>query len=98
MNEITSRHLIDIVKYRIVWLCISAILLLPGVIALVYSTIHNENHIPLKVGIDYTGGTILQYGVNKNVTNADMSKTRTDLKIRQSKFFTQMQNLQKILI
>ena len=79
MNEITSRHLIDIVKYRIVWLCISAILLLPGVIALVYSTIHNENHIPLKVGIDYTGGTILQYGVNKNVTNADMSKTRTDL-------------------
>ena len=79
MNEITSRHLIDIVKYRIVWLCISAILLLPGVIALVYSTIHSENHIPLKVGIDYTGGTILQYGVNKNVTNADMSKTRTDL-------------------
>lgn len=79
MNEITSRHLINIVKYRIVWLCISAILLLPGVIALVYSTIHNENHIPLKVGIDYTGGTILQYGVNKNVTNADMSKTRTDL-------------------
>lgn len=79
MNEITSRHLINIVKYRIVWLCISAILLLPGVVALVYSTIHNENHIPLKVGIDYTGGTILQYGVNKNVTNEDMSKTRTDL-------------------
>lgn len=79
MNEITSRHIINIVKYRIVWLCISAILLLPGVVALVYSTIHNENHIPLKVGIDYTGGTILQYGVNKNVTNEDMSKTRTDL-------------------
>lgn len=79
MNEITSRHLIDIVKYRVVWLCISAILLLPGVISLVYSTIHNENHIPLKVGIDYTGGTILQYGINKNITNEDLSKTRKDL-------------------
>lgn len=79
MNEITSRHIINIVKYRIVWLCISAILLLPGVISLVYSTIHNENHIPLKVGIDYTGGTILQYGVNKNISNEDLSKTREDL-------------------
>lgn len=79
MNEITSRHIIDIVKYRVVWLCISALLLLPGVCALIYSTIHNENHIPLKVGIDYTGGTILQYGVDKNITNDDISKTRQDL-------------------
>lgn len=79
MNEITSKHIIDIVKYRVVWLCISAILLLPGVISLVYSTIHNENHIPLKVGIDYTGGTILQYGVNKNISNEDLAKTRQDL-------------------
>lgn len=79
MNEITSKHIIDIVKYRVVWLCISAILLLPGVISLVYSTIHNENHIPLKVGIDYTGGTILQYGENKNISNEDLAKTRQDL-------------------
>lgn len=79
MNEITSKHIIDIVKYRVVWLCISAILLLPGVISLVYSTIHNENHIPLKVGIDYTGGTILQYGVNKSISNEDLAKTRQDL-------------------
>ena len=28
--NITSRHLIDIVKYRVVWLCITALLLLPG--------------------------------------------------------------------
>lgn len=79
MNEITSRHIIDIVKYRVVWLCVSALLLLPGVCALVYSAIHNENHVPLKVGIDYTGGTILQYGVNKNITNDDITKTREDL-------------------
>lgn len=74
-----AKHIIDIVKYRFVWLCVSAILLLPGTVALIYSAIHNENHIPLKVGIDYTGGTILQYGVDKSISNEDLSKTRTDL-------------------
>ena len=75
-----AKHIIDIVKYRFVWLCISAILLLPGTAALIYSAIHNENHIPLKVGIDYTGGTILQYGINKNISNDDITKIRNDLK------------------
>lgn len=74
-----AKHVIDIVKYRVLWLCISALLLLPGTAALVYSTIHNENHIPLKVGIDYTGGTILQYGVTQDVNNEDIAKTRSDL-------------------
>lgn len=74
-----AKHIIDIVKYRFVWLCISAILLLPGTAALIYSAIHNENHIPLKVGIDYTGGTILQYGIDKNISNDDITKTRNDL-------------------
>lgn len=67
-NTITSRHLINIVKYRVVWLCITAMLLLPGVIGLIWAGIHNPNHIPLKVGIDYTGGTILQYGVKENIS------------------------------
>lgn len=74
-----AKHVINIVKYRFVWLLVSALLLLPGTAALIYSAIHNENHIPLKVGIDYTGGTILQYGINKNVSNSDLAKTRTDL-------------------
>lgn len=74
-----AKHVIDIVKYRVLWLCISALLLLPGTAALVYSTIHNENHIPLKVGIDYTGGTILQYGVNQDINNDNVAKTRTEL-------------------
>ena len=77
--NITSRHLIDIVKYRVVWLCITALLLLPGTIGLIWAGIHNENHIPLKVGIDYTGGTILQYGVSEDITNQELGKLRTDL-------------------
>lgn len=74
-----AKHIIDIVKHRFIWLCVSALLLLPGTAALIYSAIHNENHIPLKVGIDYTGGTILQYGVKENISNSSLSKTRVDL-------------------
>ena len=77
--NITSRHLIDIVKYRVVWLCITALLLLPGTVGLIWAGIHNENHIPLKVGIDYTGGTILQYGVSEDITNQELGKLRTNL-------------------
>lgn len=78
-NEITSRHIIDIVKYKVVWLCITALLLLPGVLGLIYAAVHNPNHIPLKIGIDYTGGTILQYGVGEEVSNDSLGKIRTDL-------------------
>ena len=77
--NITSRHLIDIVKYRVVWLCITALLLLPGTIGLIWAGIHNENHIPLKVGIDYTGGTILQYGVKEDVSNSALGDIRANL-------------------
>lgn len=78
-NEITSRHIIDIVKYKVVWLCISALLLLPGVIGLIYAGITNTNHVPLKIGIDYTGGTILQYGVPEEISNDVLGKIREDL-------------------
>lgn len=36
-------------------------------------------HSPVKVGIDYTGGTILQYGVTDSINNEAVAKTREDL-------------------
>lgn len=78
-NVITSRHIIDIVKYRALWLVITFFLLLPGVVGLIYAGVHNEHHIPLKVGIDYTGGTILQYGVQEEVPNDAIGVIRTRL-------------------
>ena len=76
-NEITSRNFINIVKYKFIWLCVTAMLLLPGTVALIYGGI--VNHSPLKVGIDYTGGTILQYGIQDDMSNAAMSALRSDL-------------------
>lgn len=70
---------VHVVKYRILWMCLSACLLLPGIIAMIYSMVTYPTHSPVKVGIDYTGGTILQYGIDKTVNNEDISKTRNDL-------------------
>lgn len=74
-----KKHVVHVVKYRILWMLLSAILLLPGIVAMVYSSVTYPNHAPLKVGIDYTGGTILQYGLKQKITNSDLTTTRTNL-------------------
>ena len=70
---------LNIVKYRFLFLCISAILLLPCVGAMIYSSIATPNHTPVKVSIDYTGGTILQYGINSTVTSDELGTLRKKL-------------------
>ncbi len=74
-----NKHLIDIVKYRFWWFLLSAILIIPGIIAMIYSCIIYPNHAPLKVGIDYTGGTILQYSIDKPVPNKEVTEIRQRL-------------------
>lgn len=70
---------LNIVKYRFLFLCISAILLLPCIGAMIYSSIATPNHTPVKVSIDYTGGTILQYGINSTVTSDELGTLRKKL-------------------
>ena len=71
---------VHIVKYRLIWMALSAVLLVPGIIAMIYSSVTYSNHAPMKVGIDYTGGTILQYGLEQKLENSDITKTRDALK------------------
>ena len=73
---------LDIVKYRWLCLCISAILLLPGICSMIYSMITYDTHTPIKVGIDYTGGTTLQYSVQETITNEKMSAVRNNLEAK----------------
>ena len=70
---------LDIVKHKFIYLAISAILLIPGIIAMIYSMITYDTHTPVKVGIDYTGGTTLQYGVKQEISNNKLSEVRTAL-------------------
>ena len=70
---------LDIVKNRFIFLALSAILLLPGIIAMIYSSVIYPTHTPLKVGIDYTGGTTLQYGVKEVISNDKLADVRKNL-------------------
>ena len=70
---------LNIVKIRFWCLAFLALLLIPGIIGMLYSTITTPTHTPLKVGIDYTGGTTLQYGVKREITNNKIADIRTNL-------------------
>lgn len=70
---------LHVVKYRVLWLCLSALLLLPGIVAMIYSMVTYPTHSPVKVGIDYTGGTIMQYGVQEDVKNSQIGVIRAEL-------------------
>ena len=54
---------VDIVKYRWWWFGISLILTVPGIIGIIWSCI--QFGAPLKPGIDFTGGSIMQYQFEK---------------------------------
>ena len=70
-------NLIDVIKYK--WLCIAitSILVIPGIIAMLYLTL--TTHAPLKLGIDFTGGTIVQYNVKKDVTPQSLDQLKIKL-------------------
>ncbi len=70
---------IDVVKYRWVWFGLSLLLIIPGIIAMGYLVINSPQHLPVKVGIDFTGGTITQYSVTKDVSNDEVEVLRNNL-------------------
>ena len=73
------KNIIDVVKYRPLWLLISAVLLIPCIIAIGYLMMTQPNHAPVKLGIDYTGGTILQYSTPDEVSIDDIENIRKNL-------------------
>ena len=54
---------IDLVKYRSLWFGISGAILIPGLFGIIACLV--QFHAPLKPGIDFTGGSILQYQFEK---------------------------------
>ena len=79
MIELGHKNVIDIVKYRAVWLCLSALLIIPGIVAMVYSSMTYDNHMPLRVGIDFTGGTITQYTTAQKIDSSAIGTIRANL-------------------
>jgi len=74
VEVITKTHgPIDVIKHRPVYLAIAAALLLPGLVFIVLSMINSPNFAPVKLGIDFTGGTILEYAFEKKLTQNDVT-------------------------
>lgn len=71
-----NKNIIDVVKYKWLWIGISLLLIIPGIVAMIYSTV--TFHAPMKLGIDFTGGTMLQYGFSKHMTTSDITTIRKD--------------------
>lgn len=72
-----TKNILDIVKYRWVFLIISLMLIIPSIGAMGYLTVKSGS--PLLVGIDFTGGTIVQYTIDKKLDNSDVAKVRASL-------------------
>lgn len=78
-SVLDTKKIIDVIKYRFIWFALSFILLFPGILAMGYSMIKYDTHTPLAVGIDFTGGTIIQYSVKDSVSNDKVAKIRKEL-------------------
>lgn len=78
-SVLNTKKVIDVVKYRWLWIILTIMFLLPGLCAMIYSSVVYPNHAPLLVGIDFTGGTIVQYSVNKDVSTKDIADLRVKL-------------------
>lgn len=78
-SVLNTKKIIDVIKYRWVWLALSFVLLFPGIIAMLYSMKVYPTHTPLLVGIDFTGGTIIQYSVNESISTDKIGEIRTKL-------------------
>lgn len=66
MTGAKSKNIVDIVKYRTLWFAISLVLTVPGIIGI--AACCAKFGAPLKPGIDFTGGSILQYQFEKPTT------------------------------
>lgn len=78
-NLIKDKYKVDIIKYRYFWIIFSAVILIPCIIAIIYLSMTQPNHAPLKLGIDFTGGTILQYSVDGAVPSDKIASLRDKL-------------------
>lgn len=67
---------IDIIKHRILYLAVSALLLIPGIVFMGLMIGQSPSHSPLKLGIDFTGGTIMEYAFKKPLSLNDANTIR----------------------
>lgn len=72
---------INVIKQRGWFVTISALLLIPGLVFMVLMTLSSPDHFPLKPGIDFTGGSLLDVGMDTKLTVKDTQEIRDLLSV-----------------
>ena len=67
---------LNIFKYRWVFLGLSLIFLIPGVYCIFANMVDPEIQAPIRLGIDFKGGTLLEYGFSQPVTQPEIANIR----------------------
>jgi len=78
-NLMKNNSGLNVIKYRKLWLTFTALLFIPCIAAIIFLSVTQPNHAPLKLGIDFTGGTIIQYKLNDKIDAQGISKIREGL-------------------
>ncbi|HEY9687659.1 MAG TPA: protein translocase subunit SecF [Coleofasciculaceae cyanobacterium] len=68
---------LNIYKYRWVYLGISLLFLIPGIFFIISNMTDPQIGAPVRLGIDFRGGTMIEYGFSKPVSQPDIANIRT---------------------
>src|SRR5688572_10875264 len=67
---------LNVYKYRWLFIGLSLLFLIPGVYFIVANIMDPAIQAPVRLGIDFRGGTLLEYGFTKRVTQEDIPTIR----------------------
>lgn len=67
---------LNVYKYRWVYLGLSLLFLIPGIVFIVMNMMNPEIQAPVRLGIDFRGGTLLEYGFSKPIKQDDVPAIR----------------------
>ncbi len=67
---------LDVVKHRWIYIGISLVLLIPGLFFIISNWLSPDIQAPVRLGIDFTGGTMQEYGFQKPITETSLPQIR----------------------
>lgn len=69
--------LLDIVRHRAIYVGISLALVIPALVFMVLMMIKDPNHSPVKLGIDFTGGSLMEVAFYEPISPKQVDTIRT---------------------
>jgi preprotein translocase subunit SecF len=66
------KYWVDIVKYRALYLWIAVAMMVPGLVFMGLNMAQSPTHAPLKLGIDFVGGTLSEIHTSKTLQQEDL--------------------------